>query len=76
MARTGPKSGADAISKEFLHQCRTLAKYSAVLSVLVGAAQGAGAITSGEATLINAWISAATGTCHAFKKLADYNSLF
>lgn len=72
MAVTG-KTGADAIFKELKHSCLVIAKYNAKLVAVVAAAQAAGAITAGEATTINNFISTANTVCNAFGKLAGYS---
>lgn len=71
MAITG-KTGADAIFKALSRICIVLNRYHAKLINVVSLAQAAGAITSGEATTIIAFINAAQAACDAFRKLADY----
>lgn len=72
MAVTG-KTGADAIFG-YLHKiCAVLLKYQAKLVAVVAAAEAAGAITSEQATQINAFITVASATCSAFEALAQYS---
>jgi hypothetical protein len=72
VAITG-KTGADAIFKALHHICSVLNKYRTKLEAVVTAAQGAGAITSGQATQINDFIAVAVVTCDAFAALAAYS---
>jgi acetyl-CoA carboxylase carboxyltransferase component len=72
MAVTG-KTGADAIFKALHHICTVLNKYETKLIAVVAAAQSAGAITSDQASKINAFITVASATCDAFSALADYS---
>jgi len=72
MAVTG-KTGADAIFG-YLHKiCRVINAYEVKLLAVVTAAEGAGAITSDQATKIRAFITVASTTCEAFGALADYS---
>lgn len=72
MAVTG-KTGADAIFVALRHICRVITKYQSRLTAVVAAAAAAGAITAGQQTLINNFISVAVATCAAFESLAAYS---
>ena len=71
MALTG-KTGADAIFKALKRIAIVLSHYSGKLSAVVVAAQAAGAITSGDAAAIEAFLVGFTAALNAFEKLAEY----
>jgi hypothetical protein len=72
MALTG-KTGADAIFIALKHICHVLTAYNLKLHAVIVAAQGAGAITAGQATTIDNFINAASVACAAFEALAAYS---
>lgn len=72
MAITG-KTGADAIFKALKHICIVLSHYNLKLRLVITAARVAGAITTGEETIILAFIDSAVVACDAFNKLAAYS---
>jgi hypothetical protein len=72
MALTG-KTGADAIFIALKHICHVITRYELKLNNVVIAAQGAGAITAGQATTINSFLSLASAACTAFQALSQYS---
>ncbi len=72
MALTG-KTGADAVFIALKHICRVIVAYNLKLNAVVTSALGAGAITSGQAATINAFIAGASAACAAFEALAAYS---
>lgn len=74
MTITG-KTGADALNRFAQNSLRTLQRYSAKMSIVIAAAVAAGAITSGEAALIQAYIDAMLLAGGALAKLAKYSSI-
>lgn len=72
MAVTG-KTGADAIFIAIRHICRVVTRYQSRLTAVVAAAAGAGAITAGQQTTINNFLSTLTALCNAFEALAGYS---
>jgi hypothetical protein len=72
MALTG-KTGADALAKWVKHQTLLLAHYAVKMDIVINLAVTAGAITSGEAALIRAYIAAMQAAAAAIQKLADFS---
>lgn len=67
------KTGADAFAKALKRQQLVLAHYAAKMDIVIGLAVTAGAISSAEATLIHAYITALQAAAAAVVKLAEFS---
>lgn len=72
MAVTG-KTGADAIFRAVQRVCIVITHYRAKFDAVVTSAEGAGAITSAQATTIRDFISSLNLLCAALDALAKYS---
>jgi hypothetical protein len=72
VAITG-RTGADAVYIAVKHICTVLNKYRSKFEAVVVAAQGAGAISSAEATYITNFLSVADALCVALLHLSEYS---
>lgn len=67
-----PKTGAVVITRAIEHICRLAVKYGPPLQAFIAASVTAGLITSSEAALIQASLTAVQAACTAWKKLTGY----
>jgi hypothetical protein len=72
VARTG-KTGADAIFRAIQRICIVISHYRAKFDAVITAAEGAGAITADQATVIRDFIGSLNVLCTALNALANYS---
>ena len=72
MAITG-KTGADAVFKAIQRICLVITRYRSKFDAVIISAQGAGAITSAQATTIRDFIAGLNALCVALEALSKYS---
>lgn len=68
----GLRNGAVALTQTVKHICRILTKWHPAISAVITAAVGSGAITSAQASTLEAWLSAADDACSILRLITKY----